>query len=175
MAPSKKKITNTSTTSTTSTTTNDTCETPNIIIYISFTIMLIVKLIIITSLDNLEKSECRCAKVPQLKYLKPWFIFMVVYNFTILMLFLISNEVCWSLFIKHYYLYVLNLIIGFVNIIMLIQLFLYVRKLKNTCECGYGSKEKFIYWYLLIIFSIALVLFLLVIILSVITFVMLRK
>ncbi len=149
-----------------------TCQTPNIILYISFTIMIIVKSIIITSLDNLEKSQCRCAKIPQLSYLKPWFIFIIIYNICILLLFITSNELCWSLFVQKYYLYVFNLIIGFVNIIMLVQLFLYVRNLKNNCECGYGNKEKFIYWYLLIIFSIILVLLLLIIILSVITFVM---
>jgi small-conductance mechanosensitive channel len=170
MPPSKK-----SSTSTLTSTSTEVCETPNVIMYMSFILMIIVKSIIISSLDNLEKSECRCSKIPPKSYLKSWFVFMLIYNIFVLVLFFISNELCWTLFVKRYYLYVLNLILGIINVVMLIQLFFYVRELKNSCVCAYGNKEKFIYWYLIIVFSIMLVLFLLMIILAVLTYVMLGR
>jgi len=170
MPPSKKSSSLTSTSIS-----KDVCETPNVIMYMSFILMIIVKSIIISSLDNLEKSECRCSKIPPKSYLKSWFVFMLIYNIFVLVLFFISNELCWTLFVKRYYLYVLNLIFGIINVVMLIQLFFYVRELKNSCVCAYGNKEKFIYWYLIIVFSITLVLFLLMIILAVLTYVMLGR
>lgn len=173
--PTAKKTSTKTTVNTKNTSTTEVCETPNVIMYMSFILMIIVKSIIISSLDNLEKSECRCSKIPPKSYLKSWFVFILVYNIFVLVLFLLSNELCWTLFVKHYYLYVLNLILGFINVVMLIQLFFYVRELKNSCQCAYGNKEKFIYWYLIIVFSIVLVLFLLLIILAVLTYVMLRR
>jgi len=130
------------------------CATQNLLIYISNFIAIVIFAVIIVSLNNLEHSNCKCADLPYRKFLKEWFVFAIFYIIALLSIFSVSNEACWSNFKDQPYIYAAMLIFTLIHIIMLIRLFLYVRLLRNDCNCGYGNKEKFIYWYLVIIFSI---------------------
>ena len=49
---------------------------------------------------------------------------------------------------------IFGFMIGIVEIIMLVRLFIYIRWLRNECKCAYGNEEKLIYWYLIILFII---------------------
>lgn len=149
------------------------CTTKNMIIYVSYFISSIIFIVIIISLNNLEHSNCKCADLPYRMYLKEWFTFAIFYMISLLIIFSISNEACWDNFMKYPYIYVGMIIFSLIQIIMLIRLFLYVRLLRQNCNCGYGNKEKFIYWYLLIIFSfwaILIIFMFLIMILSIIKF-----
>ena len=130
------------------------CTKNNIFTYISCIVGIIIASFIIVSLNQLEHSSCKCTDLPHRILLKEWFIFIIIWTLLLLILFSISNEACWNNFINYPYIYVSSLIFGLINIIMLIRLFLYIRLLRDNCNCGYGNKEKFIYWYLIIIFSI---------------------
>ena len=148
------------------------CSKDNIYGFISMSIGIIIAIVIISSLNNLEHSNCKCADLPHRRFIKEWFIFLIFYYLIIFVLFSTSNEACWQNFMKYPYIYTSILIVALVNVIMLIRLFLYVRILRDNCSCGYGNKEKFIYWYLLIVFSIWAFLF--VLILSILIFTVIK-
>jgi len=137
------------------------CLTQNRYMYAGKIVMMIIAIIIIVSLNNLEHSNCKCYDLPHRKYLKEWFIFLIVFYLIMLTLFSVSNEACWIHFQNYPLIYGLMLIVSIINIVMLIRTFLYIRLLRETCECGYGNKEKFLYWYLIIIFSLWVFMFLL--------------
>jgi len=148
------------------------CNNENIIMFISFIIGIIINIVIINSLNNIEKnSNCKCTDLPHRKFLKEWFITLIIINICILLAFTISNENCWKVFINYPYIYTIVSIVGIINIIMLIRLFLYIRLLRKTCECAYNTTEKIIYWYLLILISIWISIFVLAIILALLTFI----
>ena len=69
------------------------------------------------------------------------------------MSFILGSESCYIKFVKNNYLYIFVIIFGLVNYIMLFRLLLYLRIMRKSCECGYGNLEKFLFWYLVIIFS----------------------
>ena len=130
------------------------CAQYNIYIYVAKFIAIVIFTVIITSLNNLEHSNCKCVDLPYRKYLKEWFIFAIFYLIVLLAIFGVSNQACWQEFKNQPYIFGAMVIFSLFQIIMLIRLFLYVRLLRNSCNCGYGNKERFIYWYLIIIFSI---------------------
>jgi len=130
------------------------CTLRNTMMYVSYSIAIIILIVIITSLNNLEHSNCKCTDLPYREYLKEWFIFSIFYIISLMAIFAVSNEECWVNFQNYPYIYGAMIIYSIIHIIMLIRLFLYVRLLRNSCDCGYGNKERFIYWYLIIIFSI---------------------
>jgi hypothetical protein len=130
------------------------CTQYNIALYISKCIAIIIFIVIIISLNNLEHSNCKCADLPYRDYLKEWFIIAIVYTIIILIIFSISNYACWQQFRRQPYIFAFTFIYTIIHIIMLIRLFLYIRALRNNCDCGYGNKERFIYWYLILLFAI---------------------
>jgi|688.fasta_scaffold898914_2 hypothetical protein len=134
------------------------CSSSNIGAYVGFTWAIIFTSIIILSLSQIEKSKCDCAKIPNKDYIKEWFIIYIIVYSIIMLYFIISNEQCWNNFYNYPFMYGIILIFGIINFIMLIRTFLYVRILRNSCNCAYGSKEKFIFWYLAIVYSIIFVL-----------------
>ena len=133
-----------------------TCEKPNKYYYASFIINGLINLFIINTLNNIEKNiDCKCANNTSKKeLLKEWFIFLVFFNSFYLILFLISNYECFDVFSKDYLHFFFTFVLFIIQIVMLVRLFLYIRWLKNECKCSYGLEEKFIYWYLLILFLI---------------------
>jgi uncharacterized membrane protein len=50
---------------------------------------------------------------------------------------------------------VINIIIGIINIVMIIRLFIYLRKLRETkCNCGTLREVNILYYYLIVLFSV---------------------
>ena len=133
---------------------NTACIINNFIGIISIVFGIIIAAVILSSLDKLEHSNCKCAELPERRFLKEWYIIMIVYFITLLILFGFSNEACWNNFSKNPFIYGFMIIVALINIVMLIRLFIYIRLLRNNCSCGYGNKEAFIFWYLIIVFSI---------------------
>lgn len=119
----------------------------------------IVFIIIIIALYQIEKKvNCSCIDNNLKKGIKEWFIFVVIFRVIIAILFYIYFIYLNNVFIMNYIYY--SMIIGIpyviITIIMLVRLFLYLRYLKDECKCAYDNKEKFLYYYLIIYFSIAL-------------------
>lgn len=150
------------------------CKNYNTFIYITKIITISIVIVILISLNNLEqqsKLNCKCADLPHRMFLKEWFMFNIFTVVLVLIIFLVGNEECWYNFIKYPYIFGFNFIFTIINVVMIIRLFLYIRLLRDNCECAYGNKERFIYWYLIIIFclwALILVLILLMFILTII-------
>lgn len=151
------------------------CNTSQNSFYLSLTLSIILNILIIISLNNLEKSKCKCSDIPEKRFLKEWFIFNIIVQSLLIFFFLIGNESCYTRFINNNYLYPLTLLIGFINFIMLIRLILYIRILREKCHCGYGNLEKFLFWYLIIIFSIIALFIALLLIMAISTLFMFIK
>jgi hypothetical protein len=134
------------------------CTSSNVGAYIGFIWSIIFTSIIILSLIQIENSKCDCAKIPDKNYIKEWFIIYIIIYGLIMLYFIFSNDKCWHDFYNYPFIYSIILIIGLINFIMLIRTFLYVRILRNSCSCAYGNKEKFIFWWLAITYSIIFVL-----------------
>lgn len=131
------------------------CAVGNGTLFISFTLGIILNLIFISSLSNLEKlSNCDCASMPERRYLKEFFVFVIFFQLVMIISFAVSNFDCWEHFYNYPIIFASYIIVGLLNLIMLIRLFIYVRLLKNNCKCAYGNMEKFIYWYFVIVFSL---------------------
>lgn len=131
------------------------CAIGNGTLFISLTLGIILNLIFISSLNNLEKlSNCDCASMPERRYLKEFFVFVIFFQLVMIILFAVSNFDCWEHFYNYPIIFASYVIVGLLNLIMLIRLFIYVRLLKNNCKCAYGNMEKFIYWYFVIVFSL---------------------
>ena len=145
------------------------CTKTNIMLFIPMFIGIIISIIIIISINNIEHSDCTCAKLPEHRFLKEWFIFFIFYEISLLILFSISNKSCWYNFVNYPFIYGSIIIVALIDIIMIIRLFLYVRELRNNCSCGYGNKEAFIYWFLFIEFSVFAFLFVLLLIILLLT------
>jgi len=65
-----------------------------------------------------------------------------------------SNYECLDVFRDEYSNNIFGFMIGIVEIVMLVRLFIYIRWLRNECKCAYGNEERIIYWYLIILFII---------------------
>jgi len=131
------------------------CKTPNEILYISYMIGIIINIIIIYSLNDIEKKiECNCSNNSKKQFLKEWFIFVIVLQIIFLLIFIMSNYECLDVFRDEYSNNIFGFMIGIVEIVMLVRLFIYIRWLRNECKCAYGNEERIIYWYLIILFII---------------------
>lgn len=150
-------------------------DTNKILVYIGFVIQIIFNFFVIFTLYKLEESHCDCSNIPEKRFIKEWFMIYFVIFLIIILSFMFSGVECWKTFIESSSFSVIYFILGLINIIMLIRLFIYIRILKNNCDCGYGKKEKFLYWYLLIIFSMILFLLSIIIILGLIVLILYLK
>lgn len=107
-------------------------------------------------------DNCVCAsKIPEKKFLKEWFIIQIVVLVIIgtVDINMISNKLYLLLFIAVFVIFVI------INIIMLIRLFIYIKKLRDLkCNCGILNVQNYIYYYLIIVFSfISLILYMLIV------------
>ena len=131
------------------------CETGNIPLFISLTLGIILFIIIITSLSKIEKlANCDCSKIPYKDYVKEWFVFMIFFYIVGIILFSVSNFECWDMFVSYPPMFIIKIIISLVTLIMFIKLFLYLREIRKNCNCAYGNKESFLYWFFIIYFAI---------------------
>jgi len=134
--------------------TEDICKNSNRNFYVSIVLSMIVISLIIISLNNIENSKCECADIPEKRFIKEWFIFALVIEILLFLYFIMASEPCYYKFINNNSLYIIFILFGIVNYIMLFRLLWYLRIMRNKCECAYGNIEKFLFWYLVIMFSI---------------------
>jgi hypothetical protein len=119
-------------------------------------INIFIHLFIISSLSHIENlSNCDCSKLPYNKYIRGLLILFIFIDILFFNLFYYSNYKCNEDFvISNSMLFIISFIISFISIFIYVYLYLYLKSLKEHCKCAYGEKEKFIYWYFIIIFSI---------------------
>jgi hypothetical protein len=128
----------------------------NIHLYISLIISLTILSLIIYWLNKID--TCLCAsKIPEKKYLKEWFVFKIIIIIIIYIyaIFIVNNNNFDGLSKS-----TLNIIIGIyiifviISAVMLIRLFIYIRKMRELkCNCGMLKFQNFIYYYLIVAFS----------------------
>jgi hypothetical protein len=129
------------------------CDSYNRSFYVSTTLMIIIFILIIISFVNLEKLDCPCVNIPEKRFLKEWFIIGLIIWVLIIGFFLLGDESCYLKFLNSNGLYIFIIIFAIINYIMLFRLLLFLRIMRNKCECGYGNIEKILFWYLVIMFS----------------------
>ena len=104
-------------------------------------------------LDWLNKiAKCKCANIPEGLFLREWWVFLIIWQIFFLFLYIAyetdQNE--YPIFIN-----ILSVIIAFVTIIMIIRLFIYIRRLRDmNCDCGLSPEQNIIYYYLLLVFAL---------------------
>ncbi len=115
---------------------------------IVFIISVIFHIFIINWLNKM--NTCKCSSTYSEKiYLYEWFIIVVIWLFIYNIVF-ISNGGNISMPFT-----VINIIIGIINIVMIIRLFIYLRKLRETkCNCGTIREVNILYYYLIVLFSV---------------------
>lgn len=113
----------------------------------------ILNLIIITFILNwLNKiKSCKCTNIPERNFLPEWFSFFTIWIIISLAMFIAYNANMTEypiIFI------VLTVIVSIINLVMIIRLFIYIRRLKEmNCDCGLSQEENIIYYYLIIVFA----------------------
>ena len=145
------------------------CSSYNRNFYVSFSLMIIIIILIIVSLENIDKSNCECANIPEKRFLKEWFIISLILGVLFMVSFIFGSESCYIKFVTNNYLYLFVIIYALINYIMLFRLLLYLRIMRRNCECGYGNIEKFLFWYLVIAFSFIALMILLGLVMIIVT------
>jgi hypothetical protein len=132
-----------------------------IIQIVGLIISVVIHIFIINWLNKM--NSCKCSSTfPEKAYLYEWFVIMVIWLIVYNIIFIINGgNVSMPLMGLH-------LIFGFINIVMIIRLFMYLRKLRETkCNCGTLREVNILYYYLIVLFSILAFTMLLTLILSV--------
>jgi hypothetical protein len=168
--PSKSKsrtsstITNTSSSLNSSRLSNDTSLSYGFMLAI-IVFGLIVTIFILNWLIKVHK--CKCANIEEGLYLKEWFIFLIIYQIILAFIFIINgsyNEPSGIIGFS-------SIIVSIIGFIMIVRLLIYINKLKEIkCDCGMSKEQNVIYYYFIIMYSIALFLILLAILGSIIMF-----
>jgi len=127
------------------------CPVYNKFIYGIYGLSLLFNILIVISLIQLEKIDCKCANIPEKRFLKEWFIFNLVFNTLFLLSFIISDKICYFYMLKNSFIYVIISIIYIITFIQLIRLIAYLNIMRRNCECGFGNLEAFLFWYFIII------------------------
>lgn len=148
------------------------CSSYNYYIYFISIFNFIIYTIILISFYEIENNvKCDCVNNNLRIFSKEWIIFLIIYKLILLSFFFISNQNCWRTFINTNYLFIINTIISIITIVVIVRIFLYMRFLRDNCECAYKNKQVFIYWYYLILLSILLLLISVFILFSLLTFI----
>lgn len=121
---------------------------------VGFSIVLKIFTIIFTIfiLNWLNKiKNCRCANLPERKFLPEWFSFFIIWLIIILIIYIAYNA---NVAEYPIIVIVLEIIIFIINLAMIIRLFIYIRKLREIkCDCGLSQEENIIYYILIIAFA----------------------
>jgi hypothetical protein len=106
-----------------------------------------------TILDWLNKiALCKCSNIPEGMFLREWWVFLIIWKIFYLILF-IAYEADVNQFPT--FINIVSLTIGVITIIMIVRLFMYIRKLRDmNCDCGLSPEQNIIYYYLLVLFGV---------------------
>jgi hypothetical protein len=110
---------------------------------------LIITLFILNWLNKIK--YCKCTNIRERKFLIEWFSFVTVLIIINLGLFIAygANPSKYPIFIT-----IISVIFGIIHIVMIIRLFIYIRRLREiNCDCGLSQEENIIYYYLIILFG----------------------
>ncbi len=118
-------------------------------------IYLMIIILIIISLNEIDKSRCECGKTNDKHLIKEWFIFYLIFRIIIGLIIMISIRNNDLLTITT----VLNIasIMDLITIIMEIRLLLYLNKMRLKCDCAFKMKERFLFWFYLTYFLISVI------------------
>jgi hypothetical protein len=113
-------------------------------------VSIMISLFILDWLNKIVK--CKCANIPEGLFLREWWVFLIIWQIFFLVLYIAyeTNQDEYPIFIN-----ILSVIIAFVTIIMIIRLFIYIRRLRDmNCDCGLSPEQNIIYYYLLLLFAV---------------------
>jgi hypothetical protein len=113
-------------------------------------LFIIISLFILNWLNKIAK--CKCTDIPERKFLPEWWSFVIIWSIFMLFLFIAYETDIdeYPVFIK-----IMGTIFSIVNIVMIVRLFIYIRRLKEmNCDCGLSPEENLIYYYLIIFLSL---------------------
>jgi hypothetical protein len=94
-------------------------------------------------------AKCKCTDIPERKFLPEWWSFIIIWSIFMLFLFIAYETDIdeYPVFIK-----IMGTIFSIINIVMIVRLFMYIRRLKEmNCDCGLTAEENLIYYYLMIV------------------------
>lgn len=119
----------------------------------SIIISIVSILISLFILDWINKiATCKCSNIPEGMFLREWWVFLIIWKIFYLMLF-IAYEADINEFPT--FINILSVFIGIGTLIMIVRLFMYIRKLREIkCDCGLSPEQNIIYYYLLLVFAI---------------------
>ena len=111
----------------------------------------VMGLLIIYWLYKMEKCECG-NKIAEKKYLKEWFIFQIIITIIYMIIIITNGDLSKSTINSMTIFYI---IITIIDLIMLIRLFIYIKKMRElNCNCGMLETQNYIYYYLIFVFSV---------------------
>ena len=115
---------------------------------VTFIVSIVIHFYIIYWLTKMNSCKCS-SSFSEKKYLYEWFIFMVIWLIIYFIIILSYEGIAPAPMVM------LGTVFGFINLIMIIRLFIYLRKLRETkCNCGTLREINIIYYYLIFVFSI---------------------
>ena len=99
-------------------------------------------------------SKCPCANLPEKEWIKEWVIFLIIWQLINLFGFIINDGVRINSDMTPF-LGIISFIVGIINIVTIIRIFIYIRRLKEiNCDCGLTVQENIIYYWIIVIFAI---------------------
>jgi len=131
-------------------------------------------ILIIYSLNEIDKSsKCECGKDNR-RFIKEWFIFLLFFKIFFIVIYLIVISVSPFNFetigIISIIFIVMYLITGLITFIMEIRLLIYLFDIRKNCDCVYKLKEKILFWFYIIYFLLFSLYFVTIIPLMIIAF-----
>lgn len=118
-------------------------------------IYLMIIILIIISLNEIDKSGCECGKTNDKYLIKEWFIFYLIFRIIIgliIVLLFRNNDLTTIITILN-----IASIADLITIIMEIRLLLYLNKMRRMCDCAFKMKERFLFWFYLTYFLISVI------------------
>jgi hypothetical protein len=118
-------------------------------------IYLMIIILIIISLNEIDKSGCECGKTNDKYLIKEWFIFYLIFRIIIgliIVLLFRNNDLTTIITILN-----IASIVDLITIIMEIRLLLYLNKMRRMCDCAFKMKERFLFWFYLTYFLISVI------------------
>ncbi len=111
---------------------------------------LIVTFFILDWLNKVSnKNKCQCANINEGYLLKEWFMFLIIYQIFVAIIFIINGSTA--------ILAPLTIIIAIIIFVMIVRLLIYIDKLKKIkCDCGFNTQQNIIYYYWIVIYSVGL-------------------
>ena len=103
-----------------------------------------------------NKNKCQCANINEGYVLKEWFIFLIIYQIFVAIIFIINGSTAILAPLT-----IITAIIAIISFVMIVRLLIYIDKLKKIkCNCGLNTQQNIIYYYWIVIYSVGLFLLL---------------